>query len=217
VPVLTKAERNALYDVIGESNFDHTEFSFTNGSAFFRLTHTPSGSFIHATTAKGMWTAQAQTGDEPQIRSSIGRGALPSAVAAWLREVEEWEETPDLWAQLDSDQAVLQAATEDPENAPFDEDDKNAIRTALNELESTAKADYSLSDQQFAQLTTGIADITEKLDRMGRREWLTYAAGMLALLQASVLPPEESRHILTKLVRVAVNAFGHRVGLPPGS
>ncbi len=228
VPVLNKLQSNKVFEAIQASQFDPSDFHRVEGQVddetVVWIQHLPSQStlIISRATVAGIDMGHQlkwQVGDHPTVMTlspSAVKGTLTVGIDKWLAELEADIDTPDLWAEFERDRALVQAVSEDPENAPFDDIDKDAINHALHEIEETAQATYSLDGAQFAQLAAGIADLREKLDQMGRREWITYAAGTLALLQATVLPPDASRHILVKLVKAAVNAFGQRHGLSAG-
>ena len=210
-------ELNQLYFVIQEAGFDPGDFDRSHSDTIWDIEYRPTGDRFRLNESPGGLRAGWKIADGPtRERSAAPLRTALEVLDLWLAELKAEMEAPDLWGGLERDRALVQAVGENPENAPFDDADKEAINDALDEIEETAQAAYSLDGAQAAQLAAGIADLREKLDRMGRREWITYAAGTLALLQASVLPPDASRQIFVKLVKAAVNAFGHRYGLSAG-
>jgi hypothetical protein len=137
-------------------------------------------------------------------------------IVLWLVQLKDELETPDLWAELKREKEILAAAaTEDADNAPFDDAEKQKVLLQLNEVRAYTEKTYSLDDADNRVLNAKLDDLGRKLDSMGKREWITYAAGTLALLQATVLPPETSHHLFVMLLK----GIGHFVlpGLTAGS
>jgi hypothetical protein len=137
--------------------------------------------------------------------------------ALWLDEVKRDQETPDLFAELRCEREMLAAATaEDVENTPFSADEQREIAGQLRAIKEYVKKTYELSEHQMQALEAGLDDIGEKVGRLGRREWITYAAGTLAILQATVLAPETTRHIFMMLLQSLAQLKGYTLPELPG-
>jgi hypothetical protein len=217
VPYLNRLERNELFRVAVGLGFSAADFETSVDETSFTAVYAPTRDWFRVHESPLLVLGRSKVGDCEDRTLPIGlKTNVGEWFDKWLREVMRFHAEPDLWERAKRDEVLVQAAADDLDNAPFDEADKVALRVELDELLRTGQDAYSLTDDQYGQLAAGIADLAARLDKMGRREWLTYAAGTLALLQATVLPPDESRSILTKLVKAAANAFGHRIGLPAG-
>jgi hypothetical protein len=136
----------------------------------------------------------------------------------WLSEVKHDLETPNLWTQLRQDQETLTTATsEDAENTPFTAAEQAEIANQLREIKEYVTKTYDLSAGQMHVLETRLDSIRDAASRLGRRDWLTWVAGTLTILQA-VLPPGAIRHILLMTLRSAAHLLGHPIPeLPSGN
>jgi len=144
-------------------------------------------------------------------------GVLKPPLYVWLRDVKADQETPDRFAELQQEREMVIAATaEDVENTTFTTDEQETLAAQLREIAEYARKTYALSQDQMQALEAGLEDIGDKVGRLGRREWLTYVAGTLAILEATILPPEATRHIFLILVRSLAQLRGHTFPELPG-
>ena len=209
-------DRNALLEAVKAAGVDPREYEPFMDDERVRFGDRSTGSHFEVHSSPVGRVIDLKVGDGTRgTRPSGLIKEIVSSLETWLEMVEEFRTTPDLWAELERDDALFKATADDADNAPFEQADKDAVRREIQEIKATAKDAYELNDHALRQLQAALDDVGEKLDTMGRREWITYAAGTLAMLQATVLPPDEPRQLLLRLVRAAVNAFGHRLGLPP--
>ena len=133
-------------------------------------------------------------------------------VRPWLKEVKLDLETPDLWAELQSEAKLLEFDSGDSaENTPFTSDEQEEIARRLQELAANAKSTYSLSEAQMRVLNEKINYLIDAASRLGRTDWRGVLVGtMLSFVLSAALPPDTARHIFFSLLRF----IGHRYGFP---
>jgi hypothetical protein len=153
--------------------------------------------------------------------ANVGRTSLFSKRRArwvalfeeWLSALAEWQREeiqPDLWSQLADQDAVHAATASNADNAPFTINERAEIVAALNEFAAYAKTTYELSATETAELNGHLDNLAALTAKLGKRDWLTMAAGVCVILQ-TVLPADAPQHLFGMVVKVVA----HLLGAPP--
>ena len=130
----------------------------------------------------------------------------------WAHIVQRELETPDLWAELERENAALEALAE-AENSPFTADELQRLAADVDQLKSYAATTYQLSKEHSRQLDAVLTYVLEAApSARGRFDWWNIFAGVLItkLLDGS-LPPD----LIQGLLRLGSVSFGHLFGTPP--
>jgi hypothetical protein len=157
-------------------------------------------------------------GDEPvEERKALSWYGLTQQVGFWLAAVRRDIDTPDLWAQLQRERALLAAVSdEDIQNTPFTPAEREEIAGQLRELKDYLSGAHSLSEAQLRLLEERLDYLVDAAGRVGRKDWFLMAAGvMFSYVLAAALPPDSATHILgTLLTSIGHILWGGPLGLP---
>jgi len=204
--------------------FDPKDFEFDNdpsSDAEIRITYRGSESQFTVGGDARQYVGSRVAGDGPpwpyQVYSWSG---VEDRLSAWLGEVKQDIETPDLLAELEREREVLGTGpAETVENAAFNPDERQEIAKQLQEIKEFAENAHSLSGHQMKALEAKIEYLNDAADRLGRLDWRAAALGtMFTLAAEAMLPPEAARHIFLMLFQPLGHLFGHPLlELPPGS
>ena len=166
------------------------------------------------------WVSGATFVDDPlagegpvEERTGLSQYRLMQQVEIWLMHVKLDSDTPDLWAQLQGEAELLGAVFDEAtENTPLTSAEQQAIAGQLRELRDYVSRTYSLSEAQTRLLEEKLDDLAAATGRVGRKDWLLMAAGlMLSYVLGAALPSEAARDILVTLL----TSIGHILGSGP--
>jgi hypothetical protein len=114
-------------------------------------------------------------------------------LAVWLRVVKEEDEAPDLWAAIESERALSDAASTSTNNEPFTPQERSEIAKGLEEVKQYLVEAKQMEARQADLVNGQLAYLRTAADRMGRKDWLNVAfsvfSGMVLFLS---LPPEQA-------------------------
>jgi hypothetical protein len=96
--------------------------------------------------------------------------------------------------------------------------EQEEIARQLRELRDYVSRTYSLSESQSRLLEERLDYLASAARRVGRKDWLLMAAGLiLGYVLTAALPPEAAMDILRTLLRSIGQILGHGpMGLPGG-
>jgi hypothetical protein len=206
-----KWQRNTIFEAVVAGGLDPVECTFDYDDAGGRITHAPSGSFFLLEGDPGHYTATAVVGEGPQWPSeSFSWTNVEERVRRWAEEVKRDIDTPDLWAELQREPKILQAAGyEDVENTTFTSDERAEIAAQLRQIKEYVKETYSLPDAQVLALEAKLDDIEEAAGRIGRKDWLLLFYGvMFTVIVTGLLP----REVVQKILAMALHGLAHLLG-----
>lgn len=223
--LITKQERNAILRAIQSAGLDPGDFEppreAKRGEMMKELETVV---VIHKPTRSSFAMGPLQPALPPGMRmvattfegkpAATARAKWLGLFEKWLAPLVEWQrdnEQPDLWAQFETEREAMNGATaSDADNARFTTLEKAEIAAALNEFAGYAKRTYELSAEASAELDSQLKNLAGLTARLGKRDWLTMAAGVCVVLQ-TILPAGASQHLFGVLLR----AVGHLLGAPP--
>jgi hypothetical protein len=184
------------------------------------LRHRPSGAYFVFRGVAGDYTLRYLAGDGlVEERTGLSQYRLMQQVTFWLSAVKLDIETPDLWAQLQGEAELLGSISDEAiENSPFTVAEQEKIAGQLRELKDHVTRTYALSDGQTRLLEERFDYLAAAASRVGRKDWVLMAAGvLLGYVLTAALPPEAARDILGTLLTSIGHILGHGpLGLPGG-
>ncbi len=228
--MLTKLERNKIYDAIAGSGLDPAEFKLTVTSAKTVISHVSGSTFEFAYKP-----GNAREAFSSAVRGEIGtvrgryisiesvvidgsqeiRDAAPNIsdlmidIREWADEIRLVLETPDLWAETQrSRDFAINIQQADAGNTPFTNDERRRIVVELEAIKEQVKEQFDLTSEQIAGIDQWKDEVAEASERIGRKDWRLLAYGtIINLVVTDALPPEVARHILAMFIQVIAHLF----------
>ena len=211
---LKRWQRNEIFQAVQGAGLPPEEFDWGLGSDESTLRHAPSGAYFVFGGVPGDYASRYLAGDGPvEERTGLSQYGLMQQVAFWLAAVKRDIDTPDLWAELQRETELLGAVSHEAiENTPFTPAEQDEIAEQLRKLRDSISQTHSLSGPQMRLLEARLDYIAAAAGRVGRKDWLLMAAGvMLGYALTAALPPEAARDILGTLL----TSIGHVLGRGP--
>ena len=213
--LVEKLQRNSIFEAVEAGGLDLVECTFECDDAEARVTHVPSDSYF---LLQGQYPFKATVvvGESRREPTEIHTwNAVVGRVERWAKEVRVDADTPDLWAELERGRELFTGiAYEDLENAPFTPEEQAEIAEEIDQIKAFVRRTYSLPDAQMEVLEAKLDDIAEAARRFGRKDFLVWLLGAIAvIIIGGLLPPEAMHHILTMVNHALGHLFGG--GGPP--
>lgn len=208
---LTRWQRNEVFKAVQAAGLSPEEFYWDVGADESCLRHRRSGAYFVFGGVAGDYVSRYQAGDDPvEERTELSQYRLTQQVQLWLWAVKRDIETPDLWAQLQRDAELFAAVSDEAlGNTPLTTAEQEDIARRLRELKAFIGGTYSLSELQARRLEEKLDYLTAAASRVGRKDWLFLAAGvMLSYFVEVALPSEAARGILKTLLTSIGNILG---------
>jgi len=143
---LAKPKRNVIFNAVKQGGLDPGECTFVYDDIGARITHGPSYFLLtEDDVAPNRFAAEIIVGDNP-VWPAIGLdwSDFATRVRMWSQEVKSDDETPDLWAELQSQTQLLEdAAGPALENTPFTRDERDEVVRQINELRACEEHIFS--------------------------------------------------------------------------
>jgi hypothetical protein len=217
---LTKAERNAIFELVQESDLDPADFAppsnQDDGDTW--LEHKPSASLYiigEEDLASGLRPIARQVGAGPSEARHVGD--LLGEVAGWLRGIEHDLNTPDLWAEFARERETLNSPVPAPaDNTPFTADEQAEIEQRLSDVAKYAVESGKFEDDELRVLNAKIDYLIESSKHARRFDWREQIVGALVgAVVGNVLPQGATLDVLNMIVGTVGHLIGHPVpGLP---
>ncbi len=211
---LKKWQRNAVFEAIRAAGLSPEEFDLEHSEDESILRHGPSGASFAFEGVAGNYATRYSAGDAPvEERTGLSQFRMMQQVEFWLGALRPDIDTPDLWAQLQSESRLLGAVSDEAvENTPLSPSEQEEIAEQLRELTAYVRRVYSLSDLQMRLLEERLDYVAAATSRVGRKDWLLIATGMmLSYVLEAALPPDAARDVLGTLL----TSIGHILGQVP--
>ena len=228
--MLTKLERNRIYEAIAQSGLDPAEFKLTVTSAKAVIFHVPGSTFEFAympgkvreafsTAVRG---GIGSINDRYSIKSIVIDGSQETDGAApdfshlmidireWANEIKEVSDTPDLWAEIQRNRELITGIQQtDSDNTLFSEDEQRQISAQLQKIKEQIKEQFELTNEQKEQIDARLDEAEEASKRIGRKDWrLLFGGTILNLIVTDTITPGVAGHIFN----VAINGLAHLFG-----
>ena len=212
-PYLRKWQRNEILEAIQGVGLAPREFNLEDGDAETRIKHKWSESYFIVGGNAGHYVGHYVVGDASDWPYEVySWETLMPRISRWLEEVKHDLETPDLWAELQREAALLGGASnEAKENTPFTTDEQKEIMGRLQELAEHLRR--SLSEPEIQILDAKLDYLIDAAGRLGRIDWRNAFVGVaLSYIVMLALPPESARSIFQTFVTL-LRAISHFYGL----
>ncbi len=151
---LEKWQRNQIFESIRAASLEPRDFDLIIDTPEVRLWLKGSPSVFTITTDAHPYRGSYRVGDGAvSLYESGGWKTITQRLDRWLAEVKRDVDTPDLWAGLQREAAMIGAtSTETIANTPFTQDEQTEIATKLREQAASVKQAYPLSEAQAKEL-----------------------------------------------------------------
>ena len=217
--------KNEIFAVIRRAGLDPAEFDWTlraqRQNSQEVLLHEPSGSYFDFIYENAQWAYVYEPGvDTPHRAGRAGTWPYELLeVNRWLGAVRREVETPDLWAELERERAVLaRPSADDGQNTPFEARELEHISAQIGELKEYVRAAYDLNEAQQRELQARL-DYVEGAARgwIGRVDWWNLFVGSLVnLVLTQIVPPGAVQALLVLAAHGLAGLFGGGVPELPG-
>lgn len=232
--MLNKRERNRLYQLIAESEFDPTEFDLDDESDKSTVTHNSGSVFEFSLRARNdnllkefgiddisyEYKFSVVEGNSETGSSSSIRLVSTLYIPAWLKEIRLTVGVPDYWDEMKRGQQLLAKIQKDSANTPFTQDEQRQIAAQLQEIKKQVREQFALTSEQRAQVGEKLDEVAEASTRMGRKDWLIYFLGTItALIITATVTAGVGEHIFTIVIQGIAHLFtggSEPPQIPPG-
>jgi hypothetical protein len=218
VPRLQKYKKNEIVKAIQAEGLDPRAFDLGENKteAWIAQRHSTARFTIAGDAIK--YVGQHRFGDWPAwpYEAYTWQGVMEK-VEVWLGDLKSDLDTPDLWAELQSEAEVLRGAQhEETDNTLFTSSERAAIAQRLNELAQYVERTNLLSGGQFVELKDRVDYLVEATGRLGRIDWRNaFVGAILGYLLSAGIPPETARHLFSIFLGIISHIHG-LPGLPGG-
>jgi hypothetical protein len=131
------------------------------------------------------------------------------------KKVEEYDRTPDLWAELKRSRDFLGGQPEPKvENTPFTEAEQDEISRQIALIRGYIKVEHELTSEQISQVESKLDEAEGASRRIGRKDWLmAFNGAVFSLMLTDLITPPTAQHIILMTVYGLSHLFG--IGGPP--
>jgi hypothetical protein len=114
----------------------------------------------------------------------------------WLDNLKREIDEPDLWATVTEEKQLVASASADIENAPFSAGEMQRISIAITEMRTYVVQTGNPTEQQLQFISARLAYLEDASKRLGRKDWLTLAVGVITNIVVGVaLAPDAAREL----------------------
>jgi integrase len=226
--MLSKRERNTIYETIVKEKLDPAEFDLEDTGDRVVITHNSGSTFEFSPKTANLYLVFGSIEDddpfastEYKVRAIVSEGiketmAAPSiyyvttvSIPRWLREIKLTVGVPDYWTELQRSRksiAIIQRG--DFGNTPFTQAEQEQIVAQLQEIKKQVKEQFALSSEQMERIAERLDEAGEASKRMGRKDWLLLFSGIIfTLIIASTVTPDVADHIFTMAINGLIHLF----------
>lgn len=185
--MLTKRDRNRIYEAIVQSGLDPTEFDLSGTGNRVVITHN-SGSTFEFSRRNNMDEIKANIveGDNWTVLAAVVTGKLEAQVERWANEIRQTVGVPDYWEELKR-QMELVVSTQDKglKNMSFTTDEMAQIVIQLQKIKKQLREQFELTSVQMEQMEERLNEAEQASKRMGRKDWMLLFSQTVRQLRAS--------------------------------
>lgn len=204
-PRLQKYKRNGIIEAIRKVGLEPKEFDLGEDENEVRVKHKPTNAHFTIGGNSSKYSVSYAAGDSPALRiEKYSWDGVMNSFGNWLFQLKNDLETPDLWAELQGEATLFEAAPNAAdENTLFNQQEKKEIAEQLRKLGEQAQNTYSLSEIQVKELNIKLDYLIKASDRIGRIDWHNALAGaIIGFVLTAALPPETARTMFLMFVQV---------------
>lgn len=212
--LILRSHANDVFNAVRAAGLDPTDFVWEITSSSNRsedqvsiLRHRSTGAYFTFDFAYGdEHRCQYYPGGEgpfPRKESTTTWLGQLEAVKSWLSIVAK-EAAPDLWATAAGEPNLTASAMDDTEdNTLFSEDERVRISQSLNEILDYMRTAHQLEQHQLAAIEGRLRYLQQASERLGRKDWINMAIGVLTSIVVQVaLPQDAARDLLRFAAKV---------------
>ena len=212
---LGKLRRNKIYRVIEGGNLDLSEFQLTETGDRVTVTHNSGSRFVFEPRMSRVMgehygvTYIVADGTNLNYSLEFELDEVLEHILAWVNEIGETLEAPDLWAELRRSRELISSIQQTgSSNTPFTQEEQKQIAAQLQEIKKQAREQFELTNEQIAQLDEKLDEAAEASTRMGRKDWLIYLLGTItALVITATVTGGVGEHIFTMVLHGLAHLF----------
>jgi hypothetical protein len=220
---LMTSQRNEVFAAIQQAGLDPATFKWARvRSAILadlrvpRLVHVPSSSAYQFDLKNGKHWCRFSPGRETLTQSEYPgdwRQQI-ACVIQWLGYLKRETESPDLWAMISGEAALVlgAGAPGGADNAPFLPSESQRISASLGAIRDYLVATQHVSGARLAFAEERLRYLEEASTRIGRKDWINLAYGALInIVVGAALSPDAAKDLL----RLAGSALAWVLGGTP--
>ncbi|MDF0675682.1 MAG: hypothetical protein P0120_15280 [Nitrospira sp.] len=171
-----------MFTRLQERSFSPSDFELTEKSNDACLRHRSTDYFfIIEINYSGEYSASFSPGENiiKEVRPSLNWMGVEIHFTRWMDNLKEEIEALDLWAAISSDTQLIKSAS-DQDNRPFTPDEQIQFKKALNEIKAYLIKSHSLTGARLETIEGRLSYLEEAVTRMGRKDAIHIAIGVLA-------------------------------------
>lgn len=226
--LLTKRDRNKIFEVIVSYELDPVEFDLQDTGKKVTITHSSGSTFTVSLRLINLAVAEFSAGGgKYHLRANVPDGmnetsSVPSMdmvidkIRDWLDTIRLTVGVPDYWAEIQGGRdLVADIQRTDSGNMSFTEDEQRQIAAQIQEVKKQVTEQFELTDEQIAHIDERLDEAAEAAERMGRKDWLLLFGGtVFNLIVTDTVTPSVAGHIFTTVVHGLIHLFTGAGGPP---
>lgn len=171
--------------MLKEAGLSVSEFTWMNRDGQTpRLTHGPSSHYLQITFgADGYFAKMAfSPGDYrfQEFRVAGNWALMKREVQEWVRYLERELKEPDFWETIADEQILMAELAEvNGEDPPFNSAEQARVKAGLDEIRIFVASTQQFSEGQLEMIEKRLNYLVGASSRMGRKDWLLLATGVL--------------------------------------
>jgi hypothetical protein len=224
--LILKSQANEVLEAIQAAGLQPADFLWVKRSSkhltqvdISVIAHSPTNYFYAFDFAqKGTHWSSFSPGAEATIEEHHPGGWREQMhyVRGWLNNLKREVDTPDLWAAIGNEKALVRAAVEEnTSQSPFTSAERDKLAEGLKELKAYMQATYQLTSDQISYISDRFDYLEEASGRLNRKDWLMLAIGVITnIVIGAALAPSAARDLFRLAGQMFAWILGHTPQLP---
>jgi hypothetical protein len=220
--MLTRRDRNKLYEIIRAWRLDPTDLSLAENGNIVRVTHRSGSTFVVSLIDQFAIAATGYHGvgfnDKYGVVAEVPDGMSETSshtsidtviyrFGPWLDSIR-LAEAPDYWAEMQRSAALISSIQAGQDNDLFREDELEQIAASLEKIKKQLAEGFELTSEQLEHVCERLDETAEASRRMGRKDWLVYFLGTVtALIMTATVSAGIGEHIFSVVIQGTINIF----------
>lgn len=213
--LVLKSQKNEIFQAIQKIGLQPSQFEWGEVPSIRLplmtvsvLVHTPTNYYFRFDFQEGRhWCEYSPGTSQPVFATYPGSWSVVTPhVDSWLTNLKREVESPDLWKAVAQERALTTAAAKEGEsNAPFTTDERRLVSVGLLEIKQYLLVVYPSSQQERAAIETRLAYLEQASERLGKKDWLNLAVGVLANIVVTLAMDADKARELFRLAGQALD------------
>ncbi len=212
--MLLKTQRNEFFNTAQVVGLNVQDFVVSHDTTEFFISPSPQSIYFFQVKPSGYleipFAVQAQPGPTkgPIYTGNVDWNKLRSYFSAWCHIMREEQDTPDLWADLQTNARLFGATQSAPEEV-FSPDDLRQVRIQLQHIQQRLLT-LGLPEAAAQQLAQTVQEAGAKAERFTKKEWQGWFIGaMISQMTNLALTPEHVQSVYLLLKTTFTGLFLH--------